>query len=196
MKTSRPYLIRAMHEWIIDCDLTPYALVDANHADVIIPGEYIEDGKILLNVSPGATQNLNLGNEFVLFSARFNGKAMEVSFPVEAVLAIYAKENGRGMMFKGDAFDMEGGQTTSDENHSDQSNSGSKKSSLAKAEQKNPEQKNPEQKNPEQSNPKTPHPKPVGLKLTDNDPNDSGPKGPGPSGSPAPAKKPSLTIVK
>lgn len=179
MKTSRPYLIRAMHEWIIDCDLTPYALVDANHADVIIPVEYVEDGKILLNVSPGATQNLNLGNEFVLFSARFNGKAMEVSFPVEAVLAVYAKENGRGMMFKEDEIDMEAGQSNSDKNESSQSSSDSTTS-------------------------KDTHSKPVGLKSTDSGPNDSGPNdsdpnGPGPTGGPsgsAPSKKPSLKIVK
>jgi len=182
MKTSRPYLIRAMHEWIIDCDLTPYALVDANHADVIIPGEYIDDGKILLNVSPGATQNLNLGNEYVLFSARFNGKAMEVSFPVEAVLAIYAKENGRGMMFKGDAFDMEAGQTKTEQNSPDP---------------KNPE--NSEPKSPDQ--PKVSYSKPVGLKSSDTDPNDPDPRDPnprgsGPSGSSASPKKPSLKIVK
>lgn len=102
MRSSRPYMIRAMHEWIIDSEFTPYVLVDATHADTIIPRDYVEDGKILLNVSPSATQNLNLGNEYILFSARFNNVAMEVSFPIDAVLAIYAKENGRGMMFKGD----------------------------------------------------------------------------------------------
>jgi len=102
MLSSRPYMIRAMHEWIIDSELTPYVLVDANHTDVVIPTEFVEDSKILLNVSPGATQNLNLGNEFILFSARFNGVSMEVSFPIDAVMAIYAKENGRGMMFKED----------------------------------------------------------------------------------------------
>ncbi len=105
MVSSRPYLIRAMHEWIIDSDLTPYVLVDANYQDVVIPLEYVEDGKILLNISPGATQHLNLGNEFVIFSARFSGKAMEVSFPVGAALAVYAKENGRGMMFNTDGSD-------------------------------------------------------------------------------------------
>lgn len=179
MKTSRPYLIRAMHEWIIDCDLTPYALVDANHADVIIPREYIEDGKILLNISPGATQNLNIGNEFVLFSARFNGKAMEVSFPVEAVLAVYAKENGRGMMFKGDAIDMEEGKNNSDSEKSEQSTS-----DLAAS--------------------KETYSKPVGLKSTNSvshvsDPDDADPDAPGPTGGPSgstPPKKPSLKIVK
>lgn len=107
MVSSRPYLIRAMHEWIIASDLTPYVLVDANYKDVVIPIEYVEDGKILLNISPGATQHLNLGNEFIIFSARFSGKAMEVSFPIEAALAVYAKENGRGMMFNTDGTDDE-----------------------------------------------------------------------------------------
>lgn len=107
MVSSRPYLIRAMHEWILDSDLTPYVLVDANHENVVIPLEYVEDDKILLNISPGATQQLNLGNEFIIFSARFSGKAMEVSFPVDAALAVYAKENGRGMMFNTDGTDDE-----------------------------------------------------------------------------------------
>ncbi len=123
MVSSRPYLIRAMHEWILDSDLTPYILVDANYKDVVIPLEYVEDGKILLNVSPGATQNLNLGNEFVIFSARFSGKAMEVSFPVDAALAVYAKENGRGMMFNTDGTDDE--PPSSDPAPSDPSVSGS-----------------------------------------------------------------------
>ena len=166
MKTSRPYLIRAMHEWIIDSDLTPYALVDANHSDVVIPRDYIEDGKILLNVSPGATQNLNLGNEFVLFSARFNGKAMEVSFPVEAVLAIYAKENGRGMMFKGDEVDTDSAHSKSSSVDSSEINGAT-----------------------------SPQSGPVGIKSTDIDPTDSDPNNSGPSGGP-PSKKPSLKIVK
>ncbi len=105
MVSSRPYLIRAMHEWIIASDLTPYVLVDANYKDVVIPLEYVEEGKILLNISPGATQHLNLGDDFIIFSARFSGKAMEVSFPVDAALAVYAKENGRGMMFNTDGTD-------------------------------------------------------------------------------------------
>lgn len=175
MKTSRPYLIRAMHEWILDCDLTPYALVDANHADVIIPNEYIEDGKILLNVSPGATQNLNLGNDFVLFSARFNGKSMEVSFPVEAVLAIYAKENGRGMMFKGDDVDMEAGQSNTDQK--DSSSTQSKHSGPVGLKSTNLDLKD---SSLEHSG------------SDDSDPDDSGPSG----STPSPSKKPSLKIVK
>lgn len=106
MQTSRPYLIRAMYEWIVDNDLTPYILVDAVNEDAIVPEKFIEDDKILLNVSPQATTGLALGNNNIVFDARFSGKPMEVSFPVGAVLAIYAKENGRGMMF---SEDEEGG---------------------------------------------------------------------------------------
>ncbi|VAW96757.1 Stringent starvation protein B [hydrothermal vent metagenome] len=134
MVSSRPYLIRAMHEWILDSDLTPYVLVDANYKDVVIPLEYVEDGKILLNISSGATQNLNLGNEFVIFSARFSGKSMEVSFPVDAALAVYAKENGRGMMFNTDGTDDE--PPSSDPSPTEPSMSGS--SALGSAPAKKP----------------------------------------------------------
>ena len=113
MLSSRPYLIRAMYEWIVDSELTPYVLVDAALDDVIIPREFVDDGKILLNISPGATQNLNLGDEYVLFNARFHGKSMEVSFPVDAVMSVYAKENGRGMMFKNDDEDTDPPNNTS-----------------------------------------------------------------------------------
>jgi len=133
MVPSRPYLIRAMHEWIIDSDLTPYVLVDANYRDVVIPTQYVEDGKILLNISHGATQNLNLGNEYVIFSARFSGKTMEVSFPVEAALAVYAKENGRGMMFNTDGTDDEpppSSSSPSDSNTPGMANPSIKKPSL------------------------------------------------------------------
>jgi len=130
MLSSRPYLIRAMHEWIVDSELTPYVLVDANHDNVVIPREYVEEGKILLNVSPGATQNLNLGNEYVLFSARFHGKPMEVSFPVEAVLSVYAKENGRGMMFNNDNEDTDPPSDDPNSGKSSQPEKTSKKPSL------------------------------------------------------------------
>ncbi len=113
MLSSRPYLIRAMYEWIVDSELTPYVLVDATLDDVIIPREFVDDGKILLNISSGATQNLNLGDEYVLFNARFHGKSMEVSFPVDAVMSVYAKENGRGMMFKNDDEDTDPPNNTS-----------------------------------------------------------------------------------
>lgn len=99
MTPSRPYLIRAIHEWILDNDLTPYLLVNAEGAGVRVPQQFVEGGKIVLNISPRAVQALDLGNEKVVFRARFGGSPMEVLAPVHAVLAIYAKENGRGMVF-------------------------------------------------------------------------------------------------
>lgn len=105
MTSSRPYLIRALHEWIVDNDMTPYVLVDCRLSEVQVPTEHINDERIVLNVSPGATQHLMLGNEQVSFSARFGGRGRNVVFPVQAVLAIYARENGRGMVFSTDSGD-------------------------------------------------------------------------------------------
>ncbi len=96
---SQPYLIRAIYEWIVDNELTPYLLVDASNDDVQVPVQYVENGKIVLNIAPRAVSNLELNNEHVNFDARFSGKPMQVIFPIDAVLAIYAKENGQGMVF-------------------------------------------------------------------------------------------------
>ncbi|MDH3354874.1 MAG: ClpXP protease specificity-enhancing factor [Chromatiales bacterium] len=99
MTSSRPYLIRALYEWISDNDMTPYILVDAEYENVVVPLEYVEKGKIVLNISLGAVENLTLGDEAVELDARFSGKPMQVHAPVQAVLAIYARENGKGMVF-------------------------------------------------------------------------------------------------
>lgn len=99
MNSSRPYLIRAIYDWVVDSELTPYLLVDAEVEHVTVPVQHIQDGKIILNVSLSAVRDFDVTNEWVMFSARFNGKAMNVSFPPHAVLAVYAKENGRGMVF-------------------------------------------------------------------------------------------------
>ena len=102
MTSSRPYLIRAIYQWIVDSNLTPYLLVDTTQEGVNVPRDYVENGKIILNISPSAAQGLVLANEEVSFSARFAGKPSAIGFPVPAVLAIYAKENGQGMMFAED----------------------------------------------------------------------------------------------
>lgn len=102
MTSTRPYLLRAMYEWLLDNDFTPYVLVDAAAPAVTVPTQYVRDGKIVLNLAPGAVQALTLGNDTVQFAARFSGQAMTVSFPPTAALAIYARENGRGMMFSTD----------------------------------------------------------------------------------------------
>jgi len=99
MTSSRPYLIRALNEWIVDNDLTSHIVVDANQEHVVVPLDFVEAGKIVLNVSPFAVQNLVIGNDFVTFSARFSGQAMNISVPIGAIMAIYAKENGQGMVF-------------------------------------------------------------------------------------------------
>lgn len=99
MTSNRPYLLRALYEWICDNELTPYLLVDAMGDDLNIPHEFVEDGKIVLNISPSAVRDLDLNNDYINFKARFSGKSMNVYFPQIAVQAIYAKENGRGMVF-------------------------------------------------------------------------------------------------
>ena len=99
MTSSQPYLIRAIYDWVIDNGFTPYLLVNAENDYAMIPRDFVEDGKIVLNINPSAISDLQLGNDYIMFNARFSGKAMEVSVPIVAVLAIYARENGQGMMF-------------------------------------------------------------------------------------------------
>jgi len=105
MTSSRPYLIRAIHQWISDNELTPYILVNAENPEATVPQQFIEDGKIILNISPQAVDELQIDNDWLMFSARFSGKAMAISVPVNAILAIYAKENGQGMVLERDGGD-------------------------------------------------------------------------------------------
>lgn len=99
MTSSRPYLIRALYEWISDNGMTPYILVDAEHEETIVPREYVDNGKIVLNISGSAVQSLELGDESIQLDARFSGNPMHIYVPIEYVLAIYARENGKGMVF-------------------------------------------------------------------------------------------------
>ena len=96
---QRPYLLRAMHEWMTDNGHTPYVVVDAGQPDVSVPAEYVQDGKIVLNVSYAAVRGLEIGNEELSFEARFAGRPQQVHVPVRAVVGIYARETGRGMIF-------------------------------------------------------------------------------------------------
>ncbi len=107
MTPSRPYLLRAIYDWLIDNEQTPYLLVDAEAEDVIVPIEHVQDGKIILNISLTATRDLELTNDGVSFNARFGGKPMIVNVPIMATLALYSKENGRGMMFPEEGDDNE-----------------------------------------------------------------------------------------
>jgi stringent starvation protein B len=99
LSSNRPYLIRALHEWIGDNGLTPYLLVDAGQPGTRVPPQAVKDGRVVLNIAARAVTRLELGNDNISFQARFNGVAMLVLVPIEAVLAIYAMENGQGMMF-------------------------------------------------------------------------------------------------
>ncbi len=108
MISTKPYLIRAIYEWIIDNELTPYLVINAEAPDIQVPTDYIEDGRIVLNISPKACRGLHLENDRVVFSARFNGDAFQIFAPPSAVLAIYAKENGRGMMFTDEEEEEQG----------------------------------------------------------------------------------------
>ena len=99
MTSSRPYLLRAMYEWIVDNGLTPHILVFADEEGVIVPQEYVEGGKIVLNINPSAVRGLVIGNEEITFSGRFSGKPMDIVVPVRSAVAIYARENGKGMVF-------------------------------------------------------------------------------------------------
>jgi stringent starvation protein B len=102
MNSSRPYLIRAIHEWILDNEMTPHLLVDMEGDGVDVPAQQGQNGKIVLNISPQAVEGLMLGNDAIGFRARFGGIATDVYVPVAAVMAVYAKENGRGMVFSDD----------------------------------------------------------------------------------------------
>jgi len=96
--SKRPYLLRAMYEWMSDCGHTPHVIVDAQRQDAEVPRAYVKDGKIVLNLSASATQRLRLGNEEIEFDARFAGVVHHVRVPIAAVLGIYARETGEGMV--------------------------------------------------------------------------------------------------
>jgi len=99
LSSTKPYIVRAFHEWIEDNHLTPHILVDAMQPYVKVPSQYVKDGQIVLNISSAAAYKLSISNDFLSFSARFGGAPMQVSLPLTAVLAIYARENGAGMVF-------------------------------------------------------------------------------------------------
>jgi stringent starvation protein B len=99
MTSSKPYLVRALYQWILDNGNTPYILVDTAADQVSIPDGIANDGKVVLNLAPAAIQNLEMTNSQISFSARFSGVAEQIFVPVSSLLAIYARENGEGMMF-------------------------------------------------------------------------------------------------
>ena len=99
LSSHRPYLIRAIREWAIDNDLTPQLLVDAELDGVEVPADFVEEGQIVLNISPQAVDHLEMGNEYISFSTRFRGVSRSVLVPVDAVLAVFDRESRQGMSF-------------------------------------------------------------------------------------------------
>jgi len=99
-RSTRPYLIRALHQWALDSGFTPQIAVDVTVPGVQVPHAYVKDGQIVLNIHPQAVHQLELGDQAIMFSARFGGKSEPLTIPVQAVLAIYARENGRGIQFQ------------------------------------------------------------------------------------------------
>lgn len=115
ISSNRPYLIRALYEWLVDNDLTPHLMVAADRELVVVPGQYVKDGRIILNVAPSAVQKLELGNELISFSARFGGVPTAVRVPPSAVLGIYARENGQGMLFPDEELPEDGSSGTDED---------------------------------------------------------------------------------
>ncbi|MBT8048133.1 MAG: ClpXP protease specificity-enhancing factor [Xanthomonadales bacterium] len=105
MTSNRPYLLRALYEWIADNSMTPHILVEAGAEGVDVPDQAVQKGKVILNIDQAAVRELDIGNEWLIFKARFSGSDYRVTVPIEAVLAIYSKENGQGMMFAQDDED-------------------------------------------------------------------------------------------
>ena len=99
MLSSRPYIARALYEWLLDNDNTPYVVVDAMQDDVVVPRQFVQNGQIVLNIAPSAVRDLDISNEMVTFNASFSGEPMQVWVPMAALVAVYSKENGAGMVF-------------------------------------------------------------------------------------------------
>lgn len=106
MTSTRPYLIRAFYDWIVDNDCTPHIVVNATIPEVTVPQEYVEGGQIVFNIAVSAVSGLLLGDHAIEFQARFGGKIRKIYAPVNSILAIYAKENGRGMVFAEEEGDL------------------------------------------------------------------------------------------
>ncbi|MFC4655326.1 MULTISPECIES: ClpXP protease specificity-enhancing factor [Rheinheimera] len=107
MTSNKPYLVRAFYDWIVDNNLTPYLVVNATVRGVKVPQQHVQNGQIVLNINPSAIGNLQMGNDFISFNARFGGQPFALSVPVKAVLAIYARENGAGTMFEAELDEEE-----------------------------------------------------------------------------------------
>jgi len=103
MISTKPYFFRAIYQWAADNGFTPQIVVDAAVPGVTVPRQYVKDGQIVLNISPGAVSNFTMDNERLSCAARFSGRSLKVDIPLDAVLAIYARETGHGIYFKPDS---------------------------------------------------------------------------------------------
>lgn len=99
MTPNKPYLLRAIYQWIVDNQCTPYLVLAASYPGVQVPTQFVRDGQVTLNIGPSAVRELEIGNDLLEFNARFGGVPTQVSTPLGAVVAIFAKENGQGMGF-------------------------------------------------------------------------------------------------
>ena len=102
---TRPYMVRAIYEWIEDNNLTPYLMVNTTLDNVVVPTEHIQDGRIVLNIASRATGNMHMDNEYISFSARFGGVSRDLWIPMQAVMGIYARENSQGLFFDPNEYD-------------------------------------------------------------------------------------------
>ncbi len=107
MISVAPYLIRAYHQWMEDSELTPHILVNCSSSGVVVPGEFIQQNRIVLNIASSATHNLQIQNDAISFKARFSGQSVDIYVPTDAILSIYAGENGEGMFFETEDQDDE-----------------------------------------------------------------------------------------
>ncbi len=105
LNSNKPYLLRAIYDWVVDNDATPHVVLFAENPDVLVPQQFVENGKIILNVSPSAAKDLLIDNDGLSFSARFGGKPFNIYSPIGSVLALYASENGEGLSFEPEGFD-------------------------------------------------------------------------------------------
>jgi len=117
MISTKPYMLRAMHEWCVDNNLTPHLVVAVN-SRTRVPMAYVKDGEIVLNINYGATRDLHIDNESVVFSARFGGVSQNIYVPMDAVRGIFARENGQGMFFEMEEAVVDEGQNSDDKSKS------------------------------------------------------------------------------
>ena len=121
MTSQRPYLLKAILDWILDNSCTPYIVIETAVAGVEVPEEHVDNNRIVLNISPNAIRNFNVDQGWITFDSRFSGKIQSIAAPVGAVVAIYAQETGQGMMFELELPDNEGSTSTDDSDKSTES---------------------------------------------------------------------------